>query len=42
MLPRIEMMGTMNFAWPYSNKIEPLQIGWAIVRPIQAAVPARQ
>jgi 4-amino-4-deoxy-L-arabinose transferase-like glycosyltransferase len=40
MLPGLQMMGTMDFMWPYSNKIEPLHIGWGIVPPIQSAPPA--
>lgn len=39
MLPGLQIMGTMDFAWPYSNKIEPLHIGWGIVRPIPAIFP---
>jgi 4-amino-4-deoxy-L-arabinose transferase-like glycosyltransferase len=39
MLPNLQPMGTMDFAWPYSNKVEPLHIGWGIVRPIHTAVP---
>jgi 4-amino-4-deoxy-L-arabinose transferase-like glycosyltransferase len=42
MLPGIRLMGAMDFPWPYSNKVEPLHIGWAIVQPIQSAAPARQ
>ena len=42
MLPGVQVMGSMDIAWPYSNKIEPLHIGWGIVRPVQTATPIRQ
>ena len=40
MLPGIRLMGSTNIGWPYSNKVEPLHIGWGIVPPIQSAPPA--
>jgi 4-amino-4-deoxy-L-arabinose transferase-like glycosyltransferase len=42
MLPGLQIMGGMDIAWPYSNKIEPLHIGWGIVPPVQTIVPPRQ
>jgi 4-amino-4-deoxy-L-arabinose transferase-like glycosyltransferase len=42
MLSGIQVMGTTEFAWPYSNKVEPLHIGWGIVRPVQTAAPIKQ
>ena len=37
MLPGIQVMGTMDIEWPYSNKVEPLHLGWGIVPPVRTA-----
>jgi 4-amino-4-deoxy-L-arabinose transferase-like glycosyltransferase len=42
MLSGIQAMGTTDIAWPYSNKIEPLHIGWGIVRPVQTPASTKQ